>query len=165
SFFSQPGACHPSSSFIGGLWCRPIGISAVSSSLGRRSLFFSASADWSASGWSSAAWLSTSGLEASGLEASYLSALESESFGSDIAKDGFGSALLWPLGSDMAKDGFSDFGWSSAESSSVQSPACCPKLKPISGSSLDVCEESISASESLVALAADSSIAQRRSRA
>src|SRR5699024_12869711 len=34
-----------------------------------------------------------------------------------------------------AKDGFSDFRWSSAESSSVQSPACCPKLKPISGSS------------------------------
>src|SRR5699024_10915658 len=125
--------------------------------------------DWSASGWSSAAWLSTcgleaSGLEASGLEASGLSAFESESFGSDIAKDGFGSALLWPLGSDMAKDGFSDFGWSSTESSSVQSPACCPKLKPISGSSLEVCEESISASESLVALAADSSIAKRRSR-
>src|SRR5699024_11595854 len=94
------------------------------------------------SGWSSAAWLSTcgleaSGLEASGLEASGLSAFESESFGSDIAKDGFGSALLWPLGSDMAKDGFSDFGWSSTESSSVQSPACCPKLKPISGSSLE----------------------------
>ena len=77
--------------------------------------------------------------------------------------EGFGAESACSFGSDMATDG--RCGWADSARSSVQSPACCPKLKPISGSfSRFVCAP-FSAPDSSPDCAADFSIARRRSRA